>query len=150
MKIFSPSPDLNVKQNRKRKEKRSLRQKGFTLIEVVAVTAMLGILSGLLLPSIDGANAKAKNAKLKSDLVTIDNALQLYRMENGTFPAKLEDLTPDYIAKNKDFVDALQNPLTYSGSETTYTLKGQNVSGEDVKSDGSADNDNDSDASANA
>ena len=43
-------------------------RKGFTLIELVAVTAMLGVLAGMLLPSIDSANKKAKNAKLKNDL----------------------------------------------------------------------------------
>lgn len=44
-------------------------RKGFTLIELVAVTAMLGVLAGMLLPSIDSANKKAKNAKLKNDLL---------------------------------------------------------------------------------
>ena len=45
-------------------------RKGFTLIELVAVTAMLGILAGMLLPSIDSANKRAKNAKLHNDLLT--------------------------------------------------------------------------------
>lgn len=61
-------------------------RKGFTLIELVAVTAMLGVLAGMLLPSIDSANKKAKNAKLKNDLLTVDSAIQLYKMENGKCP----------------------------------------------------------------
>ena len=58
-------------------------RKGFTLIELVSVTAMLGVLAGMLLPSIDSANKKAKNAKLKNDLLTVDSAIQLYKMEKG-------------------------------------------------------------------
>lgn len=76
------------------------------MIELVAVTAMLGVLAGMLLPSIDSANKKAKNAKLKNDLLTVDSAIQLYKMEKGKCPEKLEDLVSEYIARNKGFQDA--------------------------------------------
>lgn len=51
--------------------------KGFTLIEVIAVTIILGVMATMLLPSIDGAGAKARNAKLKNDLATLDQQLPL-------------------------------------------------------------------------
>lgn len=113
--------------------------KGFTLIELVAVTAMLGILAGMLLPSIDSANKKAKNAKLKNDLLTVDSAIQLYKMENGTCPTKLEDLVSDYIAKNKGFTDATNKPLTYAleNDNLSYKLTGKDAEGKEVVSDGS-------------
>ena len=38
------------------------RQAGFTLIEVVAVAALLGVLVTMIMPSFDGANTKVKNA----------------------------------------------------------------------------------------
>ena len=56
--------------------------------------------------SIDSANKKAKNAKLKNDLLTVDSAIQLYKMEKGKCPEKLEDLVSEYIARNKGFQDA--------------------------------------------
>lgn len=114
-------------------------RKGFTLIELVAVTAMLGVLAGMLLPSIDSANKKAKNAKLKNDLVTVDSAIQLYKMENGTCPADLEMLVGEYIVKNKNFKDAMNKKFSYvtTDSGLTYTLKGADAEGKEIVSDGS-------------
>lgn len=114
-------------------------RKGFTLIELVAVTAMLGILAGMLLPSIDSANKKAKNAKLKNDLLTVDSAIQLYKMETGKCPVKLEDLVSDYIAKNKGFTDAVGESFKYTAVDNSlrYTLTGTDADGTTITSDGS-------------
>ena len=102
-------------------------RKGFTLIELVAVTAMLGVLAGMLLPSIDSANKKAKNAKLKNDLLTVDSAIQL------------EDLVSEYIARNKGFQDATNNLFSYAITDNglNYILKGNDAEGKEVVSDGS-------------
>ena len=109
-------------------------RKGFTLIELVAVTAMLGVLAGMLLPSIDSANKKAKNA-----LLTVDSAIQLYKMENGKCPEKLEDLVSEYIARNKGFQDATNTVFSYATADNglNYTLKGNDAEGKEVVSDGS-------------
>lgn len=48
------------------------KQGGFTLIEVVAAAALIGIMATMLLPSLSGANDRVKNARLQNDLVTID------------------------------------------------------------------------------
>ena len=114
-------------------------RKGFTLIELVAVTAMLGVLAGMLLPSIDSANKKAKNAKLKNDLLTVDSAIQLYKMEKGKCPEKLEDLGSEYIARNKGFQDATNTVFSYAIADNglNYILKGNDAEGKEVVSDGS-------------
>lgn len=59
------------------------KQGGFTLIEVVAAAALIGIMATMLLPSLSGANDRVKNARLQNDLVTIDQAIQLYKMDAG-------------------------------------------------------------------
>ena len=107
-------------------------RKGFTLIELVAVTAMLGVLAGMLLPSIDSANKKAKNAKLKNDLLTVDSAIQLYKMEKGKCPEKLEDLV-------SGFQDATNTVFSYAIADNglNYILKGNDAEGKEVVSDGS-------------
>ena len=64
--------------------------KGFTLIEVIAVTIILGVMATMLLPSIDGAGAKARNAKLKNDLATLDQAIASYKLEQGSVPESLD------------------------------------------------------------
>ena len=42
-------------------------QRGFTLIEVVAAAALIGILATMLMRSLSGANDRVKNAKLSND-----------------------------------------------------------------------------------
>ena len=74
------------------------KQGGFTLIEVVAAAALIGIMATMLLPSLSGANDRVKNARLQNDLVTIDQAIQLYKMDAGTVPAELTTLTANIWA----------------------------------------------------
>lgn len=61
-------------------------QKGFTLIELLIVIAIIGILSGLLFSNFSGARERARDAKRKTDLTQIKNALQLYYNDFGKFP----------------------------------------------------------------
>ena len=112
---------------------------GFTLLEVLAVVALLGVLGAMLLPSLDSAAGRAKNARLESDLATIDNAILLYKMDNGTCPSALSDLVDEYIAKGKEFKDATGTELSYTpaGDKLSYSLTGKNAAGETVTSDGS-------------
>ena len=106
--------------------------KGFTLIEVIAVTIILGVMATMLLPSIDGAGAKARNAKLKNDLATLDQAIASYKLES------LDKLVPAYIARNKGFKDAKNKDLAYTANDPTYTLSGTDTEGNTITSDGSA------------
>lgn len=111
------------------------KQKGFTLIEVVAAAAMIGIMATMLLPSLSGANDRVKNAKLNNDLATIDQGIQLYRMDNGKIPTNLSDLTAEYLGGKLEFKDANGDALTYSpNGNSEYTLSGKNTKGEDVSS----------------
>ena len=126
------------------KEKRnSARQKivnrnaGFSLVEVIAVTIIIGVMATMLMPAIDGAGSKARNAKLKNDLATLDQAIATYKLEQGSIPASLDNLVPDYIAKNKGFKDAKNEDFQYSVSGSNYTLTGSDAEGNTVTSNGS-------------
>lgn len=112
-------------------------QAGFTLIEVVAAAALLGLMVTMAMPSLNAANAKVKDSRLKADLATVDQAIQLYVIDNGSVPAKLDDLAPDYIAKIDNIKDAKNTAFSYSGSGSTYTLTGKNTAGTEVYSNGS-------------
>lgn len=111
--------------------------KGFTLIEVVAAAALLGLLVTMAMPSLNAANAKVKNSRLKADLATVDQAIQLYVIDKGSVPTALADLSPDYIAKISEVKDAKNADLSYTASDNGYTLSGQNTAGETVLSNGS-------------
>jgi general secretion pathway protein G len=113
------------------------RNAGFSLIEVIAVTIIIGVMATMLMPAIDGAGSKARNAKLKNDLATLDQAIATYKLEQGSIPASLENLVPDYIAKNKGFKDAKNEDFQYSVSGSNYTLTGSDAEGNTVTSNGS-------------
>ena len=114
------------------------QRQGFTLIEIVAVLAILGMMAIMLMPSIDVASNRAKDTKMASDLVTLDSAVKLYRLENGTCPASLADLQNGYVAK-KEYKDAKNQDFAYSYSNTdgSYTLTGEKSNGDVVMADGS-------------
>ncbi len=117
------------------------RQGGFTLIEVVAAAALIGIMATMLMPSLSGANDRVKNARLSNDLATIDQAIQLYRMDEGKVPDALSALDSQYLSGKLEFKDANGDELTYTPNTAngTYTLSGKNAKGAAVKSPGSAD-----------
>lgn len=117
-------------------------QRGFSLIEVVAAAAIIGIMATMLLPSLSGANDKVKNAKLHNDLAAIDQAIQLYRLDEGKVPAALTALDKNYLNGKLEFKDAKGETLTYTPDTAggTYTLSGKDSKGATVTSSGSATN----------
>ncbi|MBP7740744.1 type II secretion system protein [Candidatus Woesebacteria bacterium] len=63
------------------------KNKGFTLIELLVVATIITILSAVGLTSFINSGKSARDAKRKSDLETVRQALVLYRSDNGTYPA---------------------------------------------------------------
>ncbi|WP_418549646.1 type II secretion system protein [Phascolarctobacterium faecium] len=78
-------------------------RKGFTLVELVVVIAILGILAGLAIPRFIGATETARGARVIADLRTVESALSMYYAKNGNFydPATSTTLvTVDGLVKN--------------------------------------------------
>lgn len=114
----------------------SLRQQGFTLIEVMIVVAILGILATLVVVNVAGNTDKALVTATKSDLQAISQALDLYKLDNFKYPSTdqgLEALVvkPDnarnwpqggYLKKVP--VDQWKNPFVYisPGATGPYDL----------------------------
>lgn len=63
------------------------KQQGFTLIELLVVIAIIGILSTLAVVSLNNARAKARDAKIVSDVKNMQTALELYYNDSATYPA---------------------------------------------------------------
>ncbi len=68
------------------------RQRGFTLIEIMVVVVILGILAGIVAPSIMGAPDEARVAKAEQDIRAIESALKLYRLDNFRYPTTEQGL----------------------------------------------------------
>ncbi len=62
-------------------------QRGFTLIEVMVVVAILGILAAIIVPRIMDRPDEARIIKAKQDIRVIESALQLYRLDNFDYPS---------------------------------------------------------------
>lgn len=70
--------------------------KGFTLIELLVVIAIIGILSSVVLASLNSAREKARDAKRISDVKQIQLALELYAdSNNGLYPFATSSLATD-------------------------------------------------------
>ena len=63
-----------------------MRRRGFTLIELLVVIAIIGILSSVVLASLNQARVKSRDAKRIADMHAIQVALELYANDNGHYP----------------------------------------------------------------
>lgn len=61
-------------------------QQGFTLIEVMVVVVILGILAAVVVPRIMDNPDKARVTKAKQDIRAMESALNLYRLDNFSYP----------------------------------------------------------------
>ena len=92
-----------------------LNQKGFTLIELVIVLAVIGILSTFMVPKFTSIQDRAKEQSLKMVVKSIQVALETYYLSEGTY-VKGQDITIDQLIKQlkdkKLIHDQLLNPFT--------------------------------------
>lgn len=63
-----------------------LHKKGFTLIELIVVMAIVSILASLLVVNFSDVNKKGRDSKRKSDVQAMRTALELYRADEGSYP----------------------------------------------------------------
>lgn len=70
-----------------------MNKRGFTLIELLVVVAIIGILASIVMVSLSGARAKARDSKRISDIKSIQLALSLYYSDYGMYPKNIYALT---------------------------------------------------------
>lgn len=61
--------------------------RGFTIVELLIVVVVIAILATIVLVSYRGVTARAKDAKIQSEIKQIDDNLRAYYLTNGEYPA---------------------------------------------------------------
>jgi prepilin-type N-terminal cleavage/methylation domain-containing protein len=66
--------------------------RAFTLIELLVVIAIIGLLSSVVLASLNSARLKASDAKIRGDLRSLSTALEFYYDKYGQYPPNVNEL----------------------------------------------------------
>lgn len=67
-------------------------RKGFTLIELIVVMAIVGLLSSIVAPRYFASLQKSKETALRTSLLVIRDAIDQYAADKGVYPESLEQL----------------------------------------------------------
>jgi general secretion pathway protein G len=88
----------------------SVKERGFTLIELLVVIAIIGLLSSIVLASLNSARKKSRDARREADLKQLQTALELYFNDNSKYPI---------VTTSSSVADAT-NGLAAKGLTSTY------------------------------
>ncbi|MES2322061.1 MAG: type II secretion system major pseudopilin GspG [Pseudomonadota bacterium] len=72
--------------------KRPLRQRGFTLVEIMVVVMIIGILGALVVPKLIGRVGESRITAARSDIAVLMQSLKMYKLDNQRYPTTEQGL----------------------------------------------------------
>lgn len=107
------------------------RARGFTLIELLVVLVILGLLAGLVGPQVMKYLGSSKTKTARVQIEDLSSALDLYRLENGSYPSTQQGLEalvskPQGVSSwNGPYLRKSEVPLDPWGNEYRYRQPGE-------------------------
>ena len=106
-----------------------MKKRGFTLIELMVVVAVIGVLTAILVPAVGGLTAKGRDVRRKADISSIAMALELFMDKYGRYPTSGESGSDSCSGwRGSDTADFMQVLIT-EGFLKTYPADPINTGG---------------------
>lgn len=89
--FFDPSLNLRSAGAAPRRVRKRSEQ-GFTLVELMVVIVIIGLLATVVLINVLPSQQKAMVTKARADIATLDQAMEMYRLDNFSYPSGSDGL----------------------------------------------------------
>ncbi|HEX8254418.1 MAG TPA: type II secretion system protein [Thermoanaerobaculia bacterium] len=105
--------------------RRSKKQAGFSLVELIVVVTIIGILAGIAVVNVKFAQRKAREGALRENLQQMRKAIDNFYADKQRYPSGLQELVPNYIRKippdpitmQVDWEEVVDDPLATNNGE---------------------------------
>jgi general secretion pathway protein G len=110
------------------RERTALRQRGFTIIELLIVVAIIGIIAVLAFPNLVAAIQRSRQSRSVADIRMISQGVEAYQTDHSSYPvvdngtvSELAEHLEIYIRSFND-LDGWGEPVFYESDGTNYTV----------------------------